>query len=792
MTSLNHRFGSAQRSPPLRRFTLALASRALGLAMWLAASAAWAQFLPRDPSQVVINSEGGQTAEDGLRIHLGSHLALQVVRSGARQYYGDLPTGPEGVNNGFFLAVGSAGSATVYGPQLDIQWTAIPWSAVSQSAVTGQGTVLDPYQVMTVVTAGGFYLVQTIRYVVPDEYFTVRLTLLPPAGNVQEVRVYHWLDTYLNGGDVGGAFWEPASNPTVVGVAKSGQYELLIQGSRAWNAYFSGVYYRPGEMIEGGGTLDNTLDTTPTTDNGIAAQWNIGAPSRPVSWTYRLATVQLGTPTCGDGLVTGYEGCDDEGTADNDGCSSICQVEVGYTCTGAPSTCQPCFENIDCDDGDACTLDLCASNACTHSAAPQGTQCLTGVCTSSGSCVECVDDADCGSTGPLCNTDTHTCYCAADTDCDDTNECTSEVCTAGACAYTVLSDATVCSIGHCNADAQAPACICETDLGCDDQNACSQDTCTANRCSHTYAPAGEACETGVCSQDPISVCVQCFENAHCLNDKPWCKTEISECVECIQDEHCDDANECTLDACGSDRCSHEPRVGSPCQAGGFCSDVAPECVECVAHENCPAARPLCADYACVECVAAADCDDANACTDDACTGQQCTHATVTPGTPCTSGYCAGGENPACVTCADSKVGARDDGCSDALPVCLLVGNDASCAPCEVSDNTSGDFGCGGTTPLCNEDAAPRTCVQCRQAADCMDGDTCSEGICRGATTNVDSDVDDGDDVTPEKPRRSGCSCGASDGPSTAGLSEGGWLLSALLAVWLKRRPRLGK
>ncbi len=42
---------------------------------------------------------------------------------------------------------------------------------------------------------------------------------------------------------------------------------------------------------------------------------------------------------CGDGIVHGTEQCDDGNTKANDGCDATCHVELGYTCTGSPSTC---------------------------------------------------------------------------------------------------------------------------------------------------------------------------------------------------------------------------------------------------------------------------------------------------------------------------------------------------------------------------------------------------------------------------------------------------------------------
>ncbi|KAL3133740.1 hypothetical protein ABBQ32_008228 [Trebouxia sp. C0010 RCD-2024] len=49
---------------------------------------------------------------------------------------------------------------------------------------------------------------------------------------------------------------------------------------------------------------------------------------------------------CGNGLVEGLEHCDDGNTASGDGCSSTCQIEEGFRCSGLqPSTCWPADES---------------------------------------------------------------------------------------------------------------------------------------------------------------------------------------------------------------------------------------------------------------------------------------------------------------------------------------------------------------------------------------------------------------------------------------------------------------
>ncbi|MDF1562466.1 MAG: thrombospondin type 3 repeat-containing protein [Deltaproteobacteria bacterium] len=44
-------------------------------------------------------------------------------------------------------------------------------------------------------------------------------------------------------------------------------------------------------------------------------------------------------PACGDGARDAGEQCDDNDTDDGDGCSALCLVEEGWTCTGEPSQC---------------------------------------------------------------------------------------------------------------------------------------------------------------------------------------------------------------------------------------------------------------------------------------------------------------------------------------------------------------------------------------------------------------------------------------------------------------------
>jgi MYXO-CTERM domain-containing protein len=340
--------------------SLALAA-ALGLA--LAAPAARAQ-----TAYVTINPDGGNTAEDGLRIEVYADATIQIYREGAEQLY---------TNNGLSLAIGS----TAYTP---VDWEgyndSTPLTPVSQTAVTGEGTSVSPWKVVTVVQAAeGYQTTFTISYVLGDAYMRLRFQVTPPADNAASLKLYWYADSYLSGGDNGAAFWMPESAPpdavpTVVGVTKEvdgvTQYEVMVVGNRTWDYYYSDYYGTPYDTIAAADDFANELNTNVETDNGIGAEWLLGAATTTQDIQFLLSFSAVNElPTCGDGAVTGFETCDDGGTAGGDGCSALCQVEDGFNCTGAPSVCTlivTCGDGVIagdevCDDGGTADGDGCSA-----------------------------------------------------------------------------------------------------------------------------------------------------------------------------------------------------------------------------------------------------------------------------------------------------------------------------------------------------------------------------------------------------------------------------------------------
>src|SRR5262249_55617137 len=72
--------------------------------------------------------------------------------------------------------------------------------------------------------------------------------------------------------------------------------------------------------------------------------------------------------TCGDSLVQGAEQCDDGNVKNTDGCNSTCQLEAGFYCPTPGAACLPTvcgdgkMQGLEaCDDGNTANDDGCSS-----------------------------------------------------------------------------------------------------------------------------------------------------------------------------------------------------------------------------------------------------------------------------------------------------------------------------------------------------------------------------------------------------------------------------------------------
>jgi cysteine-rich repeat protein len=208
------------------------------------------------------------------------------------------------------------------------------------------------------------------------------------------------------------------------------------------------------------------------------------------------------TPVCGDGVVVLPDACDDANTTSNDGCSSTCSIESGYTCSGTPSVCvTTCGDGIvagaeQCDDANTAGGDGC-TGACSVE--------IGHTCTGSPSvCVTICGDG----------------IVAGAEQCDDSNTTSNDGCAASCTVesgYTCSGSPSVCAT-TCGDGIQAGA------EGCDDANTTDNDGCTA-----------------ACAVQP---------GYTCTGSPSVCVTTCGDGIVAGA-EQCDDANTTTGDCCGA-------------------------------------------------------------------------------------------------------------------------------------------------------------------------------------------------------------------------------------------------
>jgi hypothetical protein len=454
-------------------------------------------------------------------------------------------------------------------------------------------------------------------------------------------------------------------------------------------------------------------------------------------------------PIAGCVTCTVVADCNDSNPCTTDACNAgACQntnVTNGTPCLdgnlcNGTETCQAgaCTAGtaLDCDDGNACTVDGCDATAgCQHPAALDGTPCPdTTVCNGAETC------------------QAGTCTAGAPLACDDGNPCTTDSCLPiSGCQHPAVPNGTGCSDGDaCNGaeTCQAGSCTAGAPLACDDGNDCTLDSCDpVGGCQHpavangTPCPDGtvcngaETCQGGACSAGPPLACGDgdaCTTDA--CNALSGCSnTPIPGCTPCAVPADCDDGNPCSADACNAGACANTALAdGTPCLDLDLCNG-AESCLAGV----CIAGTPL-------------GCDDGNLCTADSCMPTLgCEHTGLPDGAPCPNfTLCDGDETCQGSVCAP---GPAPD-CADTNPCTADTCNAVSgCEHLAVSDGTSCADGtvCNGGElcqsglcmpglPLACDDGNECTADSCDAVNGCThtpepDGTACTGGTCTGGT-----------------------------------------------------------
>ncbi len=470
---------------------------------------------------------------------------------------------------------------------------------------------------------------------------------------------------------------------------------------------------------------------------------------------------------------------------DLDACTEMDRCNLG-SCVGVPRS---------CDDGNACTVDLCAPTVgCAY--VPSVGPCNDGdPCTADERCVL----GDCVGTASACFED---CANMVDDDADGAIDCADSDCVGNAsCSPCHLAPPLVCGLSTPGALADdAPSQIGTTSCG----NGPLADrlyrfTTTqsgpvavtllsgADRFSLRVLASGPggACDATACKAAGPEASFQAVAGVeyHVVVEKLFSggapgfvvsATCANACVpscgiDCGPDGCggvcgvCDDGDPCTNDVCTANGCVSSPGTGccqvnedcpgtSGCDVafcdGGKCRTV--QIAGCCAEDaDCPSAGP-CEHVSCVAgecalptplegcCAVDSDCEDDRGCTEDRCIAGRCEHAFVAP---CclTVADCPDASPCELRTCVAGTCGSVD------LPFCCSDAGD-----CEDGKPCTVDL-CG-PTGQCQHDVIPDCC---ESDSDCSEGSspcstaTCLGGVCvsaiaPGACCLLDSDCSTGD------------------------------------------------
>jgi len=203
--------------------------------------------------------------------------------------------------------------------------------------------------------------------------------------------------------------------------------------------------------------------------------------------------------------------------------------------------------------------------------------------------------------------------CTADSDCDDSFDCTIDTCgVGGVCGHAALDELCTapltCEVGRGCVDTPS----CASDADCDDSASCTLDTCGVG---------------GVCTHMGIDArCADAGPGSSCDPATGDATTGCTAATGCASDADCDDGFACTLDACGVDAtCGHTP-VDARCAPGERCTTTSGcfasmDCstdADCDDGDFCNGIETCSPEFGCQPPAAPRMCDDSDACTVDSC------------------------------------------------------------------------------------------------------------------------------------------------------------------------------
>jgi len=410
-------------------------------------------------------------------------------------------------------------------------------------------------------------------------------------------------------------------------------------------------------------------------------------------------------------------------------------------------------KTLPCDDGNACTKDVClAATGCqftnlsdipcdTDSPCAQESWCKNGKCLTTAQ-VDCQDDNPC--TEDFCDPEKgceHKPLTAVA--CDDSNPCTQDdLCLDGTCqpgmntcdCKTDLDCADYEDGNLCNGTLVCNEFACTVDPGsvvtCNTEGDtdCKFTTCNplTGTCGKIEAPYGSACNDA----DSCTVGETCF---------------YGECLGGIT-LPCDDASPCTADTCSPTAgCQHDPLDEGACDdLDGCTADDTCQAGICVGGTN------ICGCGTQSDCAQFEDgdlCNGTLTCKDGKCVVKEGTVVSCpVPSSPCQTVYCSKqtGECktdnlPPATLCSDNDACTGKDACYDGT----CKGEALICSDTDPCTNDSCDPAAG-----CVHE--PASDVPCDDGNPCTTGDSCADGKCISGTnecvcqTDADCSNDEND------------------------------------------------
>ena len=292
------------------------------------------------------------------------------------------------------------------------------------------------------------------------------------------------------------------------------------------------------------------------------------------------------------------------------------EIEVGPPPECGPGAVPVLFE---CDDGDACTEDVCVDGACQHAAVLEccradgdcddGIACTSDSCTPAHRCSSVRDDSFC---------------CTKAADCDDNDACTTGVCAANQCVYPIDPGCVVPSVTHCN-----------------DQNTCTQESWADGHCGYTSV-SGDGC----CTADSDCEAPSPDMVARCQASRCWFGRGA-----CTRERDCAGPGFCSTGACDDGACRY-PDASTCCETDAECADAW------------PATHDRCVDHRCVSELVAQACatDEAcvppNACVTTSCVSGRCDAALLDEVGCCAiDGDCSATDRCSTVACVEGQCSA---------------------------------------------------------------------------------------------------------------------------------------